>query len=170
MKKTAWISLSTALLLSSGVSAQDRFVGVGAGVADIDDASDVNGIQLTMDDNDIGWKLYGGMFITDYFGFEAGWTDLGDMNKNSVDIETEGFTAAGLVAFPIGKTFQIYGKAGVFFWDQDVNTINFDGEDVMYGVGARLRVMDQFHVRVEWERYDTKFETDLITLSGGIQF
>lgn len=43
----------------------------------------------------------------------------------------------------------------VFFWDQDVNTVSYDGEDLMYGVGARMRFMDQFHVRVEWEQFDT---------------
>lgn len=170
MKKTAWMGLAASLLISSGTYAGDRFVGMGIGSATIDDSANVSGTQLRIDDDDIGWKFYGGMLITENFGFEAGWTDLGDMNQNGVDIETEGFTAAGLASFPLSEDFSIYAKAGVFFWDQDVNTVNFDGQDLMYGVGVRMRLMDQFHVRVEWEQFDTKFETDMISVTGGIQF
>ena len=170
MKKTAWMGLAASMLLCSGAYAQDRFVGIGFGASDIDDSTSIGGTQVSMDENDLGWKLYGGMLITDNFGFEAGWTDLGDMNKAGVDVETEGFVVSGLASLPLGKTFSIYGKAGVFFWDQDINTVSFDGEDLMYGIGARLRFLDQFHVRLEWERFDTKLETDLISVTAGIQF
>ena len=170
MKKTAWMGLAASLLISSGTYAGDRFVGMGIGSAMIDDSANVSGTQLSVDDDDIGWKFYGGMLITENFGFEAGWTDLGDMNQNGVDIETEGFTAAGLASLPLSEDFSIYAKAGVFFWDQDVNTVSFDGQDLMYGIGVRMRFMDQFHVRVEWEQFDTKFETDMISVTGGIQF
>lgn len=170
MKKTAWMGLTASLLISSGTYAGDRFVGMGIGSATTDDSANVSGTQLSVDDDDIGWKFYGGMLITENFGFEAGWTDLGDMNQNGVDIETEGFTAAGLASLPLSEDFSVYAKAGVFFWDQDVNTVSFDGQDLMYGIGVRMRFMDQFHVRVEWEQFDTKFETDMISVTGGIQF
>lgn len=170
MKKTAWIGLAASVLLCNSAYAEDRFVGMGVGASDIDDSASINGAQVSMDENDVGWKLYGGMLITDNFGFEAGWTDLGDMNAGGVDIETEGFVAAGLASLPLGEKFSIYGKVGVYFWDQDINTVSFDGQDLMYGIGARLRFLDQFHVRLEWERFDTKFEADLISVTGGIQF
>lgn len=169
MKKTAWMGLAASLLVSN-VFAADRFVGMGIGSATIDDTATIGGTQMSVDDDDMGWKFYGGMLITDNFGFEAGWTDLGDMNQNGVDVETEGFTVAGLASLPLGEAFSVYAKAGVFFWDQDVNTVNFDGQDLMYGLGVRMRFMEQFHVRLEWERFDTKFETDMISVTGGIQF
>ena len=169
MKKSAWMGLAASLLISSSAFA-DRFVGLGIGQASIDDTATIGGTQMSVDDDDIGWKFYGGMFFTDNFGFEAGWTDLGDMSQNGVDLETEGFTAAGLAAMPLSEDLSVYAKAGVFFWDQDVNTVNFDGQDLMYGLGVRMRFMEQFHVRLEWERFDTKFETDLISVTGGIQF
>ena len=168
MKKSTWAGLAAAMILSAGAQAQDRFVGLGMGQATIDDSATIGSTTFSVDDDDIGWKLYGGAMLTDNFGFEAGWTDLGDMNNGGADIETEGFVAAGLAGVPIGD-LSLYVKAGVFFWDQDVNTVSYDGQDLMYGVGARYR-MGQFHVRVEWERFDTKFETDMITIGGGIQF
>lgn len=170
MKKTVWMGLAASVLISGGAFAGDRFVGMGIGYAFIDDSTNVGGTRLSIDDEDIGWKLYGGMMITDNFGFEVGWTDLGDMNQNGVDLETEGFVAAGLAALPLTEDFSLYAKAGVFSWDQDINTVSHDGVDPMYGLGARLRFMDQFHVRVEWEQFDTKFETDMISVTGGIQF
>ncbi len=169
MKKTVWMGLAASLLISGSAYA-DRFVGMGVGSANIDDSANVGGTQLSVDDDDMGWKLYGGMMITDNFGFEAGWTDLGDINQNGVDLETEGFVAAGLASLPLTENLSLYAKAGVFFWDQDVNTVSFDGQDLMYGIGARLRFMDQFHVRLEWEQFDTKFQTDMISITGGVQF
>lgn len=169
MKQSAWMGLAASLLISSSAFA-DRYVGLGIGSATIDDTATIGGTQTSVDDDDIGWKFYGGMFFTDNFGFEAGWIDLGDMSQNGVDLETEGFTAAGLAAMPLSEDLSVYAKAGVFFWDQDVNTVNFDGQDLMYGLGVRMRFMEQFHVRLEWERFDTKFETDMISVTGGIQF
>lgn len=170
MKKTVWTGLVATLLISSGAYAGDRFVGMGIGSSNIDDSASFNGTQLSMDESDMGWKIFGGMMITDNFGFEAGWTNLGEMNKNNVDLETEGFVAAGMASLPLGDNYSIYAKAGAFFWDQDVNTVSYDGTDLMYGVGAKMRFMDQFFVRVEWEHYDTQLSADLISLSGGVQF
>ncbi len=168
MKNSTWAGLAAALILSTGVQAQDRFIGMGLGQVMIDDSTRIGGTSVAMDDDAMGWKLYGGAMITDNFGFEAGWTDLGDMNSGGVDIETEGLVMAGLVGVPVGDV-SLYGKLGIVFWDQDINTVNYDGEDLMYGIGARYR-MGQFHVRLEWERFDAKLETDMITIGGGIQF
>lgn len=170
MKKTAWIGLMATLLMSSGAYAGDRFVGLGVSTSNIDDSAAFNGTTYSMDDSALGWKIFGGMMVTENFGFEAGWTKIGDMNKNNVDLATDGFMAAGIAALPFYENYSVYAKAGVYLWDQDVNSVNFDGTDLMYGVGAKMRVMDQFFVRVEWEHYDTRLSADLISLSGGVQF
>lgn len=170
MKKVSWSAAAAALLLSSAAPAADRFVGLGVGSADIDDSTTIAGARVAMDDTDIGWKVYGGMMVTENFGFEAAWTDLGDMNHGGVDLETEGFSAAGIAALPLGKRFSLYGKVGVFFWDQDINTVGYDGEDLMYGVGARVRFMDQFHARIDYEVFDAELETSLVSVGVGLQF
>lgn len=170
MKKVSWSVAAATLLLSSAAGAADRFVGFGVGSVDIDDSTTIAGSRVEMDDTDIGWKVYGGMMLTKNFGFEAGWTDLGDMNHGGVDVETEGFTAAGLAALPLGNSFSLYAKAGVFFWDQDIDTVGYDGEDLMYGVGARVRFMEQFHARIEYEIFETEIESSLISVGMGLQF
>ncbi|MFA7592537.1 MAG: outer membrane beta-barrel protein [Thiohalobacteraceae bacterium] len=170
MKKVSWGVAVAALLLSSAAPAADRFIGVGIGSTDIDDSTTIAGTRVAMDDTALGWKVYGGMMLTRNFGFEAGWVDLGDMNHGGVDLETEGFMVAGIAALPVGKSLNLYAKAGVFFWDQDINTVSYDGEDLMYGIGARVRFMDQFHARIEYEVFDTRIESSLISVGVGLQF
>jgi OOP family OmpA-OmpF porin len=165
MKNTLRIALSAALLWSA-TSQAEIFLGAGIGQSDIDDSA--HGVNL--DETDSAWKLYGGMMVTDNFGFEAGWTDLGDASSGAVDTETEAFYAAGVAAFPINETFSVYGKLGLAFWDQDINTNSYDGEDLMYGIGAKYKFMDQFHAILEWEQYDADLQASVITVGAGLQF
>lgn len=53
------------------------------------------------------------------------------MNQNGVDIETEGFTAAGLASLPLSDNFSVYAKAGVFFWDRYVNSVSDGGDRIL---------------------------------------
>lgn len=169
MKNTLRIALGAALLWSAASHAE-IFLGAGWGQASIDDSTTASGVPVSMDDTTFGWKVYGGMMITDNFGFEAGWTQVGDLDKGGVGVETSTVMAAGIAALPINEDFSIYGKIGAAFWDQDINTLSYDGTDMMTGIGAKYRFMDQYHARLEWERYGTKLETDLISVSVGLQF
>ena len=165
MKTTLRIALSAALLWGTASQAE-VFLGAGIGQSDIDDSA--RGVSLN--ESDSAWKLYGGMMATENFGFEAGWTDLGDASSGVVDTETEAFYVAGVAAFPIVENFSIYGKLGIALWDQDINTVSYDGEDLMYGIGAKYKFMDQFHAILEWEQYDADLQTSVITVGAGLQF
>ena len=153
-------------LLWSSAGQAEIFLGAGIGQSDIDDSAHA----VSLDETDSAWKLYGGMMFTDNFGFEAGWTDLGDASSGAVDTETEAMYAAGVIAAPLVENFSVYAKLGIAFWDQDINTSNYDGEDLMYGIGAKYRLADQFHVRLEWEQYDADLQASVIMLGGGLQF
>lgn len=159
------IAVSTALLWSS-VSQAEIFAGAGIGQSDIDDSFQ----GASLDETDSAWKLYGGMMMTENFGFEAGWSDLGDARVGPVDTETEAFYVAGVVAVPLVESFSLYAKLGVAFWDQDIISTNYDGEDLMYGIGGNYKLTDQFHVRLEWEQYESELETSAFFLGGGLQF
>ena len=165
MKNTLRIALSAALLWSTASQAE-IFLGAGIGQSDIDDSAH----GVTLDETDNAWKLYGGMMVTENFGFEAGWTDLGDASSGVVDTETEALYAAGVAAFPIVENFSIYGKLGIALWDQDINTVSYDGEDLMWGIGASYKFMDQFHARLEWEQVDADLQASAISVGLGLQF
>lgn len=157
---------AVATLLWSSAGQAEIFLGAGVGRTDTDDSAN----SVSLDESDSAWKIYGGMMFTDNFGFEAGWTDLGDASSGAVDTETEALYAAGVVAAPLMENFSIYAKAGIAFWDQDINAASYDGEDLMYGIGANYKLADQFHVRIEWEQYETDLETSVISVGGGLQF
>lgn len=166
MKSKLAIALGTALLWSTTSQAAEIFLGAGIGQSNIDDSAHA----VSIDETEPAWKFYGGMMITDNFGFEAGWTDLGDANSGTVDTETEAFYAAGVAALPINEEFSVYGKVGLAFWDQDINTTSYDGSDLMYGIGAKYKFMDQFHARLEWEQYNADLEASVISVGAGLQF
>lgn len=159
------IAISAALLWSSASQAE-IFVGAGIGQSDIDDSAQ----GVSVDETDSAWKLYGGMMLTDNFGFEAGWSDLGDARDGAVDTETEALYAAGVVAVPLVESFSLYAKLGIAFWDQDIVSANYDGEDLMYGIGGKYNLGEQFHVRLEWEQYESELEASAFFLGGGLQF
>lgn len=164
--KSTLVTVATTALLWSAVSQAEIYAGAGIGRADTDDSA--HGVSVN--ETDSAWKIYGGMMVTDNFGFEAGWTDLGDASTGAVDTETEAAYMAGVVALPLIENFSVYAKAGIAFWDQDINTVNYDGEDLMYGIGAKYKLADQFHVRVEWEQYEADLQTSAIVVGGGLQF
>lgn len=159
------IAASAALLWSSASQAE-IFVGAGIGQSDIDDSAHA----VSIDETDNAWKVYGGMMLTENFGFEAGWIDLGDASTGGADTETEAFYGAGIAALPIAETLSIYAKIGIAFWDQDINTSSYDGEDLMYGIGAKYIFMDQFHARLEWEQVDADLNASAISVGLGLQF
>lgn len=168
MKNTLRIALSAAVLWGTTCQAE-IFVGGALGHATIDDSTTAI-VPVSVDDNATAWKFFGGMMITENFGFEAGYTRLTDINEGGVGVETDAFIAAGIAALPIGEAFSIYGKVGIASWDQNINNSSYDGVDYMAGVGAKYLFGGQYFARVEWETYDAKLAMDVISIGVGVQF
>jgi hypothetical protein len=64
--------------------------------------------------------------------------------------------------WPLGSRVTVYGRAGVFFWDARYDTRNVDGQFVrrddngsssLAGVGAQLKLFDQWSFGVEFTRF-----------------
>jgi OOP family OmpA-OmpF porin len=142
-----------ALLLVLGLAAAPRtyaeghwYIGGSAGSTDGGiDASDYRSLladagitanNVSFDDTDVGWKVYGGYNINDYIGLEAGYTDLGEMKSSfgttvaPGDIQDVVDAAARVHPFfaggatfsvvgkvPLGERFELFGKIGAFVWD-----------------------------------------------------
>lgn len=162
------------------------YMGFSLGQSTLDDTARGTSVEVEIDKNDLGWKIFGGGFAK-YWGVEGGWVSLGDVqDKNSAGtkafIESEGFALQGLGIYPFfnGK-FLPYVKLGMIFWDQDLRfdggpgtgTVlgrNDDGTDVAYGGGLWWRPNTFFGMRLEWERYDMESEVDLISWSAVLHF
>ena len=148
--------------------------GIALGQASIDDSARIHGGgTAVVDENALGWKVFGGWMFTDHVGIEAGWADLGDMNEGGVtDVETEGFFAGAVGRLPIGEDsgFSLHARLGLYIWDQDINQDSYDGTDVTFGIGAKYRFTDLLGVQIDWDRYKTKLETDMISVGLTLNF
>lgn len=116
MKK---LIIPTALFLSSGLlqaAMPGAYLGVGAGLVSMDDASDA----YIEDDTNFGGRAFLGYNFNSYFGFEAGYAALGDnvyrspTNPNiGVDISMSAISAVAKLNLPLSNdSFNIYGAFG----------------------------------------------------------
>ncbi len=169
--------LITAVIICLGVTtiplasaAQSNwYAGAGTGSTDHDESA--------LDD-DSGTKFYGGYHFTDRYALEGGYTDLGTFDVDASptpgeDVEVDGFQVAGVASFSLPNQFSIFGKAGLYNWDQEGSvtlpvvglvSVDDDGTDIMYGFGVNYST-GNWGIRGEWEHFD---EVDVDMLSVGV--
>lgn len=195
--KKFFLALAAALMLFMltpyAFSAGEGFyVGGSAGRVDARDACDglvdVNFVG-SCDSTDTGWKIFGGYQFTPNFEAEAFYADLGDTSANgtiqglpaTANVEIDGFGISAIGIFPIGDKFDVLGKLGFLRWDikssatvgSNSASLEANGTDIMFGIGARYSFSERFAIRVEWERFndvgdDNIGESDVDLLSAGI--
>ncbi len=138
------------------------YVGAGGGFTSVDVCDDLNALGFTnCDDEDVGFKIFGGLKFNQYFGAEAGYVNLGEVSANfsgvGVEVDADGFQVAAVGTYPI-EQFSLLGKVGIYFWDLDASaggaSVSDDGTDIMFGVGGEFHFTPQVSVRGEWERFD----------------
>ena len=124
------VCLTTILRAEAG-----PYIGAGIGKVDYNDSlwSIEDGANAT------GWKLFSGYQFNRYLGLEAAYIDMGKVDYQNASVETKGFTIDGIGSIPIGPVFAIFGKLGIFRWDQDINYSGQDsdatGTDLTWGYG-----------------------------------
>jgi len=151
----------------------------------------------TLDNTDIGWKLFGGYQWNPNLAVEAALVDLGQVTSrisgNFGDLDAfvadvarvhpysaRGISASIIGELPVAQRFRLFGKAGLFFWDADIDArfevggqpISFDskqGVDPVFGAGVKFHINKKTAVRVEWERYE--IDRDSVQLfSAGVEY
>lgn len=192
MKRFA-LALAVALgLVSMPAMAADPgfYAGVGIGQfnTEIDDVSFVDdgesgSVSLGFDDDDTGFKIFGGYQFLPWLGAELGYVDGGtasesysdpDLGDLKLEVDVSAITVAAVGTLPIGDMFELYGKLGMAFWEGDLgitvtgvlcdelqaigescsDSEDDDGEDFYYGVGAGFNIGESFNVRIEYEVFE----------------
>ena len=180
MNKTKIIG---AILLTMGMTgsvaaANGFYAGASIGKSSVDLCGDFFGI--TCDDEDTGWKIFGGYNLSRNLGFEASWADLGEVSVSgggvwaTAESDAIAFSVKGML--PLNEQFGVFGKIGLAFWDYEEDSNLFgpwsdDGTGLMFGIGAEYAFSNQFGVRGEWERFDIEDEdVDLLSIGAVIKF
>lgn len=180
MKKVICAGATALALMSAQAMAEDFYLGAGAGVFGVDAGEIEDGFDF--DEDDTGFRAFGGWQFHDNFGLELGYVDGGSASASFGDIDLIGIEAdvdvdvSGIDLFltgtlPIGETFYAFAKAGLVSWDADVDAVireddgeggvietelsaSDSGEDPAYGAGFGMNLGDNARVQIDYTFYD----------------
>jgi len=156
------------------------FIGASFGSSHLDESFD--GFSIDSDAN--AYRIVGGFQFGDYLGIEAGYHDFGDFSEtidvgglsSITEIGAEGWTLGGTLGLPLNEQFSLYGRAGVFFWDADVEIDGFsidvaEDDNPYYGGGARVDVTRNLSLIGDWTRYELDtVDSDVISIGFQYRF
>ncbi len=152
--------------------------------ADIEDDPTLPTLPDEIDEDDTGFKVFGG-FMWDNplidLGVEVGYVDFGQPGVNvptnvgdiGVEFESSGINLWGIAGTEVGP-LDVFAKLGYVSWDIEATIegipgdISDDGTDIGYGVGAAFN-LGSLQIRGEWELYDIE-DADVSMLSLGVAF
>lgn len=167
MKKPFLIFGLAVLVSVLGTSIPMAALNAGASLTD----SEVDETGFNADDTN--WKVFGGWRSSsrEWFGIEAQYVEFGEFDFGpGISLKSTSLDVFALAAFDVWR-FELFGKAGLAWWDTDVSGSSSDdsGTDFAYGVGAAFRLGDRVHIRGEWEVFELD-NTDLDMFSLGLDF
>lgn len=157
---------------ASSQSYAGPYVGASVGNAQIGlQDPDIQGLNIDIRDNDIGYKIYGGFdFILG--GVEAGYIDFGSIGNDGSNIELKGFDAFGVLSMGIGPV-EVFGKIGGFVWETNIHNVRGSyeesGFDPAFGAGASFS-LGGLGVRAEYEYFNITDFDRVSMLSVGATF
>lgn len=164
------------------------YIGGGAGQfnAHIDDVDDVDATVDEWDEDDTAYKFFAGYRLNRFLAFELDYINLGEPSGNvvpgfNVDSSVDGFAPYVVGTIPLGRFFEVYGRAGYYFYDATRgvtdtldNRVEFDeeSEDFVYGAGLGANLGEKFNVRFEYEKFDIEGldDADALWLTAGWRF
>ena len=176
---TATLLLSTA---ANAGSESGLYLGASLGQASVEAKDQTpNGDDFDFSEEDAGYKI----FLGYNFGIiplvdlavEGSYVDFGNPNGTLVDgtkveFQLKAWDAFGLAALTFGP-FSVFGKAGLVYWDSDINigssSDSDSGTDAAYGIGAKFQI-SSFAIRAEYEAFDLSKFNDVYMASVGVSY
>ena len=147
------------------------------------------------DSSRTAWGVFGGWHVSQHFGIQFGYTDLGTVDTaftgDALDIEAflrdasrvqphsaSGFDVNLVGRYPIGKGFEIAAQVGAFAWNADYSVSNASGDflkreengfDLTYGAGLEYVLDGGVAFTGGWTRYRVDSES-IDFLGVGLQY
>ena len=166
------------LALSGAANAElngNFYLGSGAGLyyVDFDD--------LDFDKSAPTIRLFGGYKLNDYVSFEAGFTNLFEIDDDvlGVNVKLDGtsWDVAVRPTLPVGDRFEAFGILGYSWYDwtvelsDGVTTVNDDDKDseLLYGLGGAWHINDAWTLRGEWTAVDVS-DADFGMFSASVSY
>jgi OOP family OmpA-OmpF porin len=195
MKLPPAILLLGIFLSASPSDAAERGFYVGAGVGQVNtEVDDVFGTGFEFDEDDVGFKLFGGYRFFPWLSVEGIFLDGGKpeiqetvgAESASLSIEVQSLVAAAVFSLPVGEQFEVFLKPGLAYWDSkasfsyssptlsdsfsddDTGSAFFLGAGAGWTIGnAGLRLeYEWFDVAPEYDEDTEEFEDELDATAG----
>ena len=151
---------AAAMAASTGVLAQQSSAAAGLYFG-----ADVGNADFGSDD-DTAFKLYAGYQFHRHVAVEGGWAQLFD--KGGSEVTSLEVVAVGIL--PLANQFSLLGKLGFASVDVDTPLGGDTKTELTYGIGAQYDVTPKIGARVQWQRYDTDQEIDLLSVGVVVRF
>lgn len=170
------------LAASPSVAAERGFY-VGAGVGQVNtEVDDVFGTGFDFDEDDVGFKLFGGYRFFPWLSVEGIFLDGGNPETRdtvgaesaSLSIEVQSLVAAAIFSLPVGEQFEVFLKPGFAYWDSKTSfsyssptfsdrfSEDDSGSAFFLGAGAGWTIGNA-GLRLEYEWFDVAPEYDYDT-------
>jgi OOP family OmpA-OmpF porin len=187
MRKTCLSAAVAAMLLmtASAANATGFYVGGSLGQTSSDDLGFASSPEVTIDESDTGFKVFGGYNFFKFLSVEAAYVDVAGPGAEmtvpeptSMSTEANGFAVEAMGVLPLGLKFQLFAEYGFFMWDGEATvssaslgsfSASDDGTDPTYGLGFGWNVIPKGQIRVEAERYAVE-DMDLDMYSAGFAY
>lgn len=187
---TAAIAVA-ALAAASAAQAQDNesgfYAGGGVGQFDveIDDFDDIDNTIDRYDSDDTAWKAFAGWRANPWLALELAYVNLGSpedeiLPDTELTVETDGFAPYVVGTLPIGDWFEVFAKAGYYWYSADARistpfgSVSDDDSDSTFtwSAGVGLNVFEHVNVRLEYEQFDFDATDDAkaLWLTGAYRF
>ena len=170
--------LAAILIPSLAQADTGLYLGASVGSSHLDD--DFSGFNIDQDAT--AYRFVGGIQLNDFLGIEAGYHNFGDFTEtinigglsSRAELTADGWTLGGTLGLPLSEQFFLFGRAGVFFWDADVELNGFsinvpEDENPYYGAGAGFDITPNFSLVGDWTRYELD-DIDSDVISIGFQY
>lgn len=168
------------LAATSALAADDE-TGWNAGVAAV--FGEYKFDDNALDDSSAGFKLFSGYRFNKLLAVEGAYHNFGDFEEDldppnpggEATAELDGFSVAGLIYAPLAsEDLDVYGKAGYYFLDQQVEVDDAvvgsnSPSGLLLGAGSRFAISEQFAVRAEADWFDID-DGDLWSLNLGFEY
>lgn len=140
-------------------------------------------------DADTGFKVYGGIGLSETLAVEYYYADLGEATAEVDDKGPDNFSRTyGVEVFgidvvanlPLNERFSVFGKAGAAWWEWNAEfsgkvpsvltwrtTGSDSGYDLKLGIGGKYNLQDNIDLRLEVEDYDIGGES-ITLISFGV--
>ena len=160
MKKTIQAALALTVLACGTASAAETYVGLQyirseSSCQGFRDGVAPLGLSASCKENDNGYRISGGIYLTEIFGIEVGYQDAGEGKADAfaangayaltLTAPLKAFDLLGTARFKLANDIALVGRIGAARWDYEVKS-NVGGfgaskEDttLTYGVGAEWK-------------------------------